>query len=74
MDKVTKRTYGLLREKIGQIFENVQNFADAMECDRSTISLKLNGYRFWDQDDMEKSSKLLGFPVEDIPKYFFYEL
>lgn len=74
MEKVTDRTYGLLRERIRQKFDTIEDFAKAMDSDRSTISLKLNGYRFWDQDDMERSCNVLGFVAEEIPRYFFYTL
>ena len=67
------RTYGALRERIRAKFGTIGAFADAMGKDRSTISQKLNGIVSWTQDEMEAASELLEFPIDDIPRYFFYE-
>ena len=66
------RTYGKLREKIKNNYENLDLFADAMGKSRTTISFKLNGKVPWNQDDIELACKLLGIPTTQIGDYFFY--
>lgn len=67
------RTYGKLREKIKAVFGTIGNFAAAMGKDRSTISNRLNGLSAWDQEEIEKSCKLLGIQMSEVHDYFFYE-
>ena len=67
------RTYGKLREKIKKVFGTMGAFAKAMGLDRSTISKKMNSIVPWDQPEMEKCCKLLGYSNDAIPELFFYD-
>ena len=71
MDRV--RTYGRLRERIREKFDNVDSFADAMKKSRTTISFKLNGKVPWNQCDIEQACELLDILKAEIPDYFFYD-
>ncbi len=63
--------YSKLAGRIVEIFVTQANFAQAMNLSERTISLKMNGKISWKQDEMVTASKLLGFPYEQIPNYFF---
>lgn len=63
--------YAKLRGKIREVFGTQDAFAAAMEMDRSTLSLKLNGKSDWTLPEIDKSCALLYIPVADVYKYFF---
>ena len=67
------KTFGKLREEIRAKFQNTENFAKAMEMDRSTLSGKLNSKTGWKQTEIEKACKLLDIPMEEVVDYFFYD-
>lgn len=63
--------YAKLRGKIKEKFGSQDNFATAMDMDRSTMSLKLNGKSDWTRREIEKSCALLSIPVAEAYVYFF---
>lgn len=63
--------YAKLRGKIREKFGTQDNFAAAMDMDRSTLSLKLNGKSDWTRLDIEKSCHLLSIPLKEAHAYFF---
>lgn len=63
--------YAKLRGKIREVFGTQEAFATAMEMDRSTLSLKLNGKSDWTLPEIDKSCALLYIPVAEVYKYFF---
>lgn len=67
------RTYGRLREKIREVVNTIQVFADEMGMNKSTLSNKLNGKTAWKHSEIEKACKLLGIPMEQVCEYFFYD-
>lgn len=67
------RTYGKLREKIKNKYDLLDNFAEAMGMDSSTLSKKLNSRVGWIDDEIEKACGLLGIPIESVWEYFFYD-
>ena len=67
------RTYGRLREKIKNKYDNLDHFADCMGKSRTTISFKLTGKVPWNQQDIELACKLLDIPKAEITDYFFYD-
>ena len=67
------RTFGKLREKIKQKFNNFSEFADAIGMDRSTLSKKLNGKVGWTSTEIESICNILGIPMSAVGEYFFYE-
>ena len=67
------RTFGKLREAIKRNFKNFAEFADALEMDRSTLSLKLNGRVGWKSAEIEAICNLLDIPMSSVSEYFFYD-
>lgn len=64
-------SYAKLRGKIKEKFGSQDSFAAAMEMNRSTLSLKLNGKSDWTRKEIEKSCFLLQIPAVDVYAYFF---
>ena len=64
-------SYAKLRGKIKEVFGTQERFAEAMEMDRSTLSLKLNGKGDWSSTEVEKACGLLGIQIEEVYAYFF---
>lgn len=64
-------SYAKLRGKIKEKYGSQDNFAAAMEMDRSTLSLKLNGKSDWTRTEIEKSCYLLQISAVDVYAYFF---
>lgn len=64
-------SYAKLRGKIKEVFGTQDAFAVAMEMDRSTLSLKLNGKSEWTMSEIEKACYLLGIPINEVYLYFF---
>lgn len=67
------RTYGKLREKIKNNYDNIDSFAIAMKKSRTTISFKLNGKVPWNQSEIEEACALLDISKSEIFDYFFYD-
>jgi hypothetical protein len=65
--------YSKLRGRIVEKFGNQKSFAVAMGWSERTMSLKINGLRFWSQPEIEKAMKLLELNGDDIRPYFFTE-
>ena len=63
--------YQILKSRIIQVFGSQKNFARAMRINESTLSKKMNGVSFFDQDEIDSAISLLGIPREEIVKYFF---
>lgn len=70
-DAQMSASYAKLRGRIKEIFGSQDNFAAAMEMDRSTLSLKLNGKSDWTRLEIEKSCMLLHIPFAEAHAYFF---
>lgn len=64
-------SYAKLRGRIKEMYGIQDNFAAAMEMDRSTLSLKLNGKSDWTRLEIEKSCALLRIPLAEAHAYFF---
>lgn len=64
-------SHAKLRGKIKEVFGTQDAFAEAMELDRSTMSLKLNDKSDWTAPEILKACKLLGISVDQIHVYFF---
>lgn len=64
-------SYAKLRGRIKEMYNSQDNFAAAMEMDRSTLSLKLNGKSDWTRMEIEKSCTLLNIPLVEAHAYFF---
>lgn len=64
-------SYAKLRGRIKEKFGTQDNFAAAMEMDRSTLSLKLNGKSNWTSTEIEKACILLEIPLAEAHAYFF---
>lgn len=70
-DKLVSANYSKLRGRIKEKFGNQDNFAAAMEMDRSTLSLKLNGKSDWTKQEMEKACIILDISLAQVYLYFF---
>ena len=66
------KTFGRLREKVKEVYGNMDSFAKAMNIHPSTLSLKFNGKSSWSKEEMEKACDLLGLNIPDDLVYFFY--
>lgn len=64
--------YAKLRGKIKEVYGTQVRFAEAMDMDRSTLSLKLNGKSEWSRIEVEHACRLLKIPIQDVHEYFFY--
>lgn len=64
-------SYAKLRGRIKEIFGTQDAFAEAMEMDSSSISLKLNDKTEWTRSQIMKACKVLQIPFENAPEYFF---
>ena len=63
--------YEVLRNRIIQVYGTQKEFARAMRINESTLSKKMNGVSFFDQDEIDYAVSLLGIPREEIVTYFF---
>ena len=63
--------YQILKSRIIEVFGSQKNFAKAMRINESTLSKKMNGVSFFDQDEIDSAISLLGIPREQIVEYFF---
>ena len=63
--------YNKLRGRIVEKFKTQRAFANAMGWSERTLSLKMNGVRYWDQPDINKAMELLGISLDEIQVYFF---
>lgn len=66
------KTYGKLREKIREMFGDLDSFAKAMGIHVATLSSKLNGKSTWTMTQIEKACLLLGLEIPKDLDYFFY--
>lgn len=64
-------SYKKLLGKIVEVFGTQAKFAEAMHLSERSVSLKLNCKVEWKQSEMLDASRLLKFPPEQIPIYFF---
>lgn len=66
--------YSKLRGKIKEVYGTQGKFAEAMQMDRSTLSLKLAGKSEWSRDEVETACILLKIPIDEVHEYFFYSV
>lgn len=64
-------SYAKLRGRIREVFGTIEAFANAMDKDVSTISMKLNNKAAWKREDIETACEVLRIPIEDVHLYFF---
>ena len=63
--------YAKLRGKIREYFYTQPAFAKALGISECALSQKLNNRSEWTRREMTLACKLLHFPVDEIPIYFF---
>lgn len=63
--------YSKLRGRIKEIFGTQDNFADALNIGRVSLSQRLTGKLEFTQEEIMKSCELLKFDPSEIPSYFF---
>lgn len=66
-----KFDYSKLRGRIKEIFGTQDNFADALNIGRVSLSQRLTGKLEFTQEEIMKSCELLKFDPSEIPSYFF---
>lgn len=63
--------YSKLEGLIREVFGTETAFARAIGRSPCSVSKKLNNKSEWKAGEMRKSADVLGFPVDQIPQYFF---
>lgn len=63
--------YRKLRGRIIEKYGTLQSFAIAMHWSERTLSLKMNGKRYWKQPDIDMAASLLGIQKNEFVTYFF---
>ena len=63
--------YRKLRGKIKEVFGTLKAFAEAMDMDTASISMRLSDRIAWKREEIEKSCKVLHIPIEEVYLYFF---
>lgn len=66
-----KFDYSKLRGRIVEKFGTQIDFSKAVRMSERTLSLKLNGKRFFTQDEIALVTDILDIPENEIPLYFF---
>lgn len=66
--------YSRLRGRIRTYFSTQAAFAKALGISECALSQKLNGISEWTAGEIRRTCKLLEFPPEEIPAYFFTPL
>jgi DNA-binding Xre family transcriptional regulator len=69
MIKLYAKLRGVILEKYGR----QEDFASALNVDKTTLNLKLNGKSDFTASEIKKSCELLGINPSEIEKYFFRE-
>ena len=64
-------SYAKLRGRIREKFGTQSEFAEAMNMNRSTLSLKLSGKSDWTALEIEQACSLLEVPLAEAHAYFF---
>ncbi|MDD3185263.1 MAG: DUF739 family protein [Anaerostipes sp.] len=65
--------YSKLKGKIKEIFGTQDNFANALNMGRVSLSQRLNNSLEFSQQEMLNSCRVLHIKIIDIPEYFFKE-
>lgn len=65
--------YNKLRGRIREKFVTQENFANALEMAKTTLSFKLNNKVSWTQQEINKACKLLDIEDSDVTVFFFTE-
>ena len=63
--------YSKLRGKIKEVFGTQDKFAKALGISGATLSLKLNNFSEFTQQEMAASMRLFHEPARSVDKYFF---
>ena len=63
--------YSKLKGRIREICKSDFVFAEKMNINRSTMSLKLNNKSEFTQEEIKRACDVLEIPNEEIGKYFF---
>ena len=63
--------YSKLRGRIKEIFRTQKRFAEAMEISPASISKKLTGKTYFNQQEMDRAVAVLGLDTGEITVYFF---
>lgn len=64
-------SYAKLRGRIREKYGTQADFASAMEMDKSTLSMKLNGKSDWTSLEIERACIRLAIPLAEAYAYFF---
>ena len=63
--------YSKLNGRIREVFGTQKKFAESMRISSATISKKLTGKTYFDQQEVFQATELLGIRPGDITVYFF---
>ena len=71
MTERNKYDYSLLISRIKKKYGTMTNFAKAMECSKSVISMRINNNADWHRTDVMKAVKLLDIPETQVYSFFY---
>lgn len=63
--------YSKLTERIKKKYGTMTNFAKAMKCSKSVISMRLNNNADWHRTDVMKAVELLNIPETQVYSFFY---
>lgn len=65
--------YSKLKGRIREVCSSEKAFAEKMDLNRSTMSLKLNNKTDFTQEEIKRACKILEIQPDQIGQYFFNE-
>lgn len=71
MEKQFEYDYSLLVARIKKKYGNMSKFAEAMGCQKSTISMRINNKAHWNQTEISKAILLLNIPERQVYSFFY---
>lgn len=66
-----QQPYAKLRGKIKEVFGTQDLFAQAMNLNTASVSLKLNEKTQWKREEIVLACEQLNIPLEEVSIYFF---
>lgn len=71
MDKKFEYDYTKLKIRIKKKYGSMTKFAEAMNCTKGAMSMKLNNQSQWKQEDISQAVILLNIPERQIYSFFY---
>jgi uncharacterized protein YaiE (UPF0345 family) len=71
MNKQFEYDYSKLKVRIKKKYGTMTKFAEAMNCTKSAMSMRLNNQAPWKQEDISQAIILLNIPERQIYSFFY---